>query len=291
MNMNKSNILILFSLMFLTSCDPVVDDKVSLGEAPTNVSFTITETGENTFEFVNTTPETFIHQWQFGNGQTDVGNTVSHTYTTAGTYDVQLTAFNDGGFAVGTDQVLVLEDLGISCETFPQLESLTDCGSKVWKLDDGEGALFVGPADLSETWWQSAEDENLSRPCAFDDEWIFFEDGTMVYDTKGDLWAEDYMGYDFECVSDGDLGDVAAPWASGEHSFLMEEVDGVLKLSLTGLGAFIGLPKVVNGAEVTTPVDGITYDIVEFNNDGAKDVMILEVNFGAGIWRFRLKSE
>ena len=288
--MNKSNIILLFSFMFLISCDPVVEDKQALGTAPGSVSFIITETGENTYDFTNTTEGTFIHQWQFGDGSTGVGNTVTHTYANAGTYDVELTAFNDGGFAKSSDQVLVLEDLGISCLTFPLLESLTDCSSKVWTLDDGEGALFVGP-DPGETWWQLSEEESLTRPCALNDEWIFFEDGTMVYDTKGDLWAEDYMGFDFECVADSDLADAAAPWASGEHSFLMSEEEGALKLSLTGLGAFIGLPKVVNGAEVTSPVNGITYDIVEFTNNGTKDVMLLEINFGPGIWRFRLKSE
>lgn len=288
--MKRSNILIFLSVLLFASCDPSVEDKQSLGAPPSNVTFNITETGVNTFQFENTTGGTFIHQWQFGDGLTGEGTTLEHTYTKAGTYDVQLTAFNDGGFAIGSQQVTVLEDLGIDCETFPFLEQLTNCDSKVWKLDDGEGALFVGP-DPGETWWQSAEDEGTSRPCAWNDEWIFFEDGTMIYDTKGDLWAEDYMGFDFECVSDGDLGDVVAPWASGNHSFEMLESEGVFQIALQGLGAFIGLPKVINGAEVTLPVDGITYDIVEITNDGTKDVMLLEINFGPGIWRFRLKSE
>ena len=288
--MNKSNIFILLSILLLTACDPVVEDKQSLGPPPSNVSFTITDLGENNFEYTNTTPGTFIHQWQFGDGITGEGSTIQHVYTKAGTYDVELTAFNDGGFAKGNDQVVVLEDLGINCESFPLYEQLTNCDSKVWKLDDGEAALFVGP-NAGESWWISAEDENESRPCAWNDEWIFFEDGTMVYDTKGDLWAEDYMGFAFECVTDGDLGDAVAPWASGNHSFEMLEEEGVTKIALRGLGAFIGLPKVINGAEVTTPVDGVTYDIVEITNDGSKDVMILEINFGPGIWRYRLKSE
>ncbi len=290
MNMNTFKILLLLSVLFMVSCDPVVEDKQSLGTPPTSVSFTVTDLGDNNFEFTNTTQGTFIHQWQFGDGGTGEGTSIVYTYTKAGDYEVQLTAFNDGGFATGTDRVTVDEDLGISCLTLPELEDLTNCDSKVWTLDDGEGALFVGP-NAGETWWQSAEDESLARPCAWNDEWIFFEDGTMIYDTKGDLWAEDYMGFAFECVNDGDLAESFAPWASGEHSFELADNEGVLQISLRGLGAFVGLPKVVNGAEVTTPVDGITYDIVEITNDGSKDVMILEINFGPGVWRFRLKSE
>jgi len=288
--MNKINILILFSFLLLVSCDPTVEDKQSLGDPPTNVSFDISELGENVYQFSNTTSGTFIHQWNFGDGSTGEGTPIEHLYTKAGVYDVELTAFNDGGFAKVTGQVTVDEDLGITCETFPTLQQLTNCDSKVWKLDDGEGALFVGP-DPGETWWQSAEDEGASRPCAWNDEWIFFEDGTMVYDTKGDLWAEDYMGFDFECVSDGDLSETVAPWASGTHSFEVLEAGTGFQLTLRGLGAFVGLPKVINGAEVTLPVDAVTYEIVEITNDGTKDVMLLEINFGPGIWRYRLKSE
>jgi len=288
--MIKSNILILLSLLLLVSCDPSVEDKQSLGTPPSVVSFDVDEQGENVFQFSNTTEGTFIHQWSFGDGSSASGSPIEHTYTKAGTYEVELTAFNDGGFAKTSSQVIVLEDLPISCETLPILEDLTNCDSKVWKLDDGEGALFVGP-DPGESWWVSSEEESELRPCAWNDEWIFFEDGTMVYDTKGDLWAEDYMGFYFECVNDEDLAEIVAPWASGTHSYEMIEGENGFQLALRGLGAFIGLPKVINGAEVETPADNVTYDIISITNDGVKDIMLLEINIGAGIWRYRLKSE
>ncbi len=280
--------LLLLSLVF-TSCEPEVDEKVSLGEAPTSVSFEFTDIGENTFRFMNTTPETFIHQWDFDNGLTAEGEEVEMQFSSAGTYDVTLKAFNDGGFASTTRSVTVTEDLGVPCTPGSVYEQLTDCSSRTWTLDDGAGTFFVGP-NPNETWWESGEDEAAARPCAWNDEWIFSADGTMIYDAKGDIWAEDYMGFAFECVGEGELADMFQPWTSGEHSF--EFIPGsVNQILLTGLGAYIGLPKVTNNEEVGSPVSSNLYDIVEIFQDGDKTIMLLEIAIADGIWRFRLKSE
>jgi len=275
--------------LLLSACDPQEDDKLTLGDPPTSISFEVTELGENTFRFINTTPETFIHQWDFDNGLTDEGEEVEMQFTSAGTYNVTLTAFNDGGFGTATREVNVVESLGVPCDEGSIFELLTDCSSKAWSLDDGAGAYFVGP-NPNETWWESPEDEASARPCAWNDEWIFDTEGTMIYDTKGDVWAEDYMGFAFECVSETELADMFQPWASGEHGF--EFIQGpVNQILLTGLGAFIGLPKATNNAEVTSPVTSNLYDIVEIYQDGDKTIMLLEIGIADGIWRFRLKSE
>ena len=280
--------LLLVSLLF-AACEPEVDEKVSLGVAPSSVSFDFTDIGENTFRFMNTTPETFIHQWDFDNGLTAEGEEVEMQFSSEGTYNVTLKAFNDGGFASTTREVVVAESLGVPCTPGSVYESLTDCSSRVWTLDDGAGAFFVGP-NANETWWESGEDEAAARPCAWNDEWIFSADGTMEYDAKGDIWAEDYMGFAFECVSEGELADNFQPWTSGAHTF--EFIPGsVNQILLTGLGAYIGLPKVTNGAEVGAPVTSNLYDIVEIYQDGDKIIMLLEIAIADGIWRFRLKSE
>ena len=280
--------LALFSLVTM-SCDPDLDDKVALGEPPNSVSFEFTDIGENTFRFMNTTEGTFIHQWDFDNGLTDEGEEVEVQYSTAGTYNVTLTAFNDGGFATTTREIVVMESLGVPCPQGSVYELLTACTSKAWSLDDGPGTLFVGP-NANETWYESSEDEPAARPCAWNDEWIFSADGTFEYDAKGDIWAEDYMGFEFECVDESALSEMFQPWTSGVFTF--EYIPGsVDQIFVSGLGAYIGLPKVTNDAEVGAPVTANIYDIVEIYQDGDKTIMLLEISIGNGIWRFRLKSE
>ena len=38
-----------------------------------------------------------------------------------------------------------------------------------------------------------------------DDEFTFFDDGTMVFNSQGQVWAEDYMGGAFACTDDAAL--------------------------------------------------------------------------------------
>ena len=280
-------LLLSLTLMFM-SCEPEQDGATALGTPPASVSFEITPTGDiNTFKLTNTTPGTFIHQWTLGNGQTAEGNEVVITYQFQGEYMVTLKAFNDGGFNETSKIITVTEDAPTPCNAGSLMEFLSNCDSRAWKLKPGEGAYWVGP-DPSTTWWMNPPEAVDERPCAFNDEWIFSADGVMVYDTKGDVWAEDYMGFNFECVADAQLPANVAAWGGGTHAFALSETGAVDQLQLIGLGAFIGLPKAANGAEVTAPQPGVTYDIIEKGTNAGQDYMILEVNYTVGLWRFHL---
>lgn len=276
----------------LTSCDPEIDDKIPLGDLPTNVDFTIVETGEiNTYELSSATPAAFIHQWDLGsNGQTAVGETASVTYLKKGDYVVTYTAVTDGGHASVSKTITVEEDAPVVCDNIPFWKFLSNCTSRTWRLDADEGGLWVGP-DPATTWWSSPAGIELDRPCAYDDEWTFTEDEQMIYDTKGDIWGEDYLGFDFECVPDMDLAADVAAWGAGTHGYQVEEVDGVNYLTVLGTGAFIGLPKAANGAEVTSPVSSVRYTIDRFEEQSTRYFVEMSVNFGPGYWRFRIVSD
>ena len=56
------------------------------------------------------------------------------------------------------------------------------------------------------------------------------------------------------------------------------------ELKLIGTGAFLGLYKVGNGAEVMVPQASVTYTIKELTATR----LVVYINFGPGIWRFTL---
>ena len=282
-------VLLSFTLLF-AACEPEIDDALPLGTPPSSVSFNIEPTGEiNTYKLSNTTTGTFIHQWDLGNGATAVGDEVIVTYQFMGDYTITLKAFNDGGFGESSQNISIEEDAPVPCNAGSFMEFLSNCDSKTWRLLPDAGAYWVGP-DAGTTWWTSDANAVSERPCAFNDEWIFSSDGVMVYDTKGDVWAEDYMGFNFECVADDQLPADVADWGGGTHGFAVMETDGVEQIQTIGQGAFIGLPKAANGAEVGFPQGGVTYDIVERGTNAGEDYMILEVNYTVGLWRFHLIS-
>lgn len=275
------NILWLASLLWLAGCAPQQLDKIDIGQPPQEVTFDILTTDHpNRFILRNTTPNTFLHLWDLGNGIKAEGEEVEAYYPLKGTYTITLRAFNRGGSATGSQELVVPQDDPDACQGHPLIEYLSNCDQKTWRLKPVAGALWVGP-DPATTWWANSDADVAARPCAFNDEWIFFKDGTFQYDTKGDVWAEPYMGFNFECVAESDLPPNVQAWGSGTHQYQVSG-DNPPKLTLIGLGAFMGLPKAANGAEVTEPQQSVTYDVVYWENDE----LVLEINFGPGYWRF-----
>lgn len=285
--------LFIFSLIGLTACEPDIDEKSTLPNAPSEATFDVIDLGDNTYQLVNTTEGGFLFKWDLGNNLSETSEEVTVTYPKAGAYVITLTVFNAGGHAVGSKSIVVANDLVVEvepCGPGTLAEYLSDCDEKTWRLNPEAGALLVGPPGLTETWWQSGDNEVSERFCAWDDTWTFFEDGTMVYDTKGDIWGEDYLGFDFSCVATADMPEDVAAWGDGEHEYIA--IEATQQIQLNGLGAFMGIPKAANGQEVGFPVGSITYDVREkrTNADG-KDVLVIEVDYTAGIWQFTFVAE
>jgi len=287
----KNIFFLLFATLLLVGCEPEFDDSIELPPAPEVASFSIMDgSAPNEYVFTNTTTDVFQYQWDFGNGQSAVGESVEAFYQEAGSYEVTLTVLAAGGSVSSSQTLVVAEDAPFACDGEVLYEFLSNCDSKTWRLTTEDGALWVGPADASATWFQTTQADVDQRPCQFNDTWTFTGDQKMIYATEGDIWGEDYMGFNFECVDETLLSTELAPWAAGTHSYSLTE-DVINTLTINGLGAFIGLPKVANGQEVTTPQSSITYDITQMVSGPDGDLLELVVNFGPGIWRFRLVSE
>ena len=281
--------ILIIAMIIMVGCEPQVDDKITLPPPPSAAEFIIEELPEdNSYQFVSTIEDGFLYSWDLGNGTTVSGPEAMAVYASAGVYIVELTVFNAGGHVTSTQSVIVENDLVVvegPCDEGTLKEFVSNCDQKTWRLNPAAGALLVGPVGLAETWWQNDESVVDERFCAFDDEWTFYEDGTMVYDTKGDIWGEDYMGFDFLCVDEAMLPDPISAWGSGTHTYTAIGTD----LSVGGLGAFIGLPKATNGGEVNAPVDGITYSVVsQSTNADGDDIMVIQINYVAGVWQFTL---
>jgi PKD repeat protein len=141
----------------------------------------------------------------------------------------------------------------------------------------------------------------------FNDEWTFKRDGTMVYDAKGDYWAE---GGIFKAGSDNTCGNTTDPmigidptnenlsaWGGGTHHFRLDAAKK--KVTAIGKGAFIGFLKASTDCEVMklTPMvqDSVSYDVISLV-DGTVDTLIVQVNYKfnptdaapGGYWRFVL---
>lgn len=153
-----------------------------------------------------------------------------------------------------------------------------------WKLAPEELALAVGPDLGSSEWWSSSAADVDVRACYFDDEYVFNADGTFQNILGEETWLEAWQG-----VAEDTCGEPVAPHdGSAEATWVYDDTTG--KLTIEGLGAYIGLPKVINDAEIDNPANAASPIVYDVAIDG--DRMTLDINFGPGFWRYILvKSE
>ena len=157
-----------------------------------------------------------------------------------------------------------------------------------WVLaSTGDGAWGVGPAEFDNQYYNAGSDQGgvpvrTARACLWDDEYVFGADGSFMNVQQGDTWVEDWQGGANSC------GTPVAPH-DGSNAATFEYDAGNNSLTLSGTGAYIGLPKAVNGSELAAPGDApasVTYNAY-LNNDGTLSVTI---NVGVNWWNFILEK-
>jgi hypothetical protein len=133
-----------------------------------------------------------------------------------------------------------------------------DTGSPVegtWMLAPEAGALQVGPTAGSGEWWSNSEEDVTTRACFFDDHYVFNADGSFQNILGDETWLEPWQGSDPEAC-----GAPVAPH-DGSNPATWEYNDASGEVTLTGVGAYLGLPKAVNAGqlpEVDVP-ESVTY--------------------------------
>lgn len=149
-----------------------------------------------------------------------------------------------------------------------------------WKLAQQAGALGVGPNKGDISWWSSSPTDLTTRACLFDDSITFNTNGEMLHYMDGSTWVEVWQGVG----ADGCGAPVAPHDGSGQYTWSFDATQGTL--TVNGLGAHMGLAKVINGAEINNPnlaASSITYEAALSNNN---QTLTLDINFGGGYWRF-----
>jgi hypothetical protein len=149
-----------------------------------------------------------------------------------------------------------------------------------WKLANQAGALGVGPALGDITWWSNSTGDLATRACLFDDSVKFDASGSFFNYMDNSTWLEGWQGTTPEAC-----GVPVAPHnGSNAATYTYNSATG--ELTVNGVGAHIGLAKVVNGAELTSPANApasITYMLTFSNNN---NTMTADISFGPGYWRF-----
>ena len=146
-----------------------------------------------------------------------------------------------------------------------------------WKLE----LAGVGPNEGDIDWF-SIEDTGPDGPraCWFDDLHEFGADGSFRNIQGDETWLEAWQG-----VAEGCGAPIAPHDGSNNAIFQYDEDAGTLKL--TGTGAFLGLAKAVNGAELADPADtpeSVTYNVSELIGDS----LTLTIQVENGWWYFEM---
>jgi len=213
-------------------------------------------------DFSNFSQNATSYSWDFGDGNSSTQESPSHTYAEGGTYS--------GG------------------------------SSKTWKLYREGISMSLGPNADNQTWWTGLSNDG-SRPCLYEQEWTFNSDGTFNFDDKGGFWGEFGIFNNNDCDANeieqvcfdvspesmvNSCGDDISAWGSGSHTYEYDPSAG--SLTLNGLGAWIGIPKLGTSGESIVPVSSVTAQAIIEENAGF-DVMTIVFDYGDGVAYWPIK--
>lgn len=152
-----------------------------------------------------------------------------------------------------------------------------------WKMSPIAGALAVGPTQGDGSWFSNSAGDVTARACYFNDEYVFGANASFNNVLGSQSWIEGWQGGTDSCATPvaPHNGSNAASWSYNSTANT---------LTLTGIGAYIGLAKVYNGGELSSPSGApasITYTVNSFTATS----MTLDVSIGGGWWRFKLTKQ
>ncbi len=152
-----------------------------------------------------------------------------------------------------------------------------------WKINPQAGALGVGPNQGDIGWWSNSIADVATRACLFDDLYVFNSDGSFNNVQGTQTWLEAWQGSADVC------GTPVAPH-NGSNAATWSVDTAANTVTLTGVGAYLGLAKATNSGELSTPSAApasVTYKITSIT----ANLVTLDINFGGGWWRFVMQKQ
>lgn len=276
-------VLLMFTIqLLLAGCQ---DEDPTLGTPPTETDavFTYNASDESDNEIVFTsTSSAFMKKWDFGNGETGEGNSVTTTYIFAGEYEVTLTVYTKGGSA-SSKQKIVIEETDLS--KLPEAYRFLTGGAaypegKTWVIDSTRvGHMGVGPVDAaSPIWWQAPANDKSGAGLYNDKHTFKLNDLAFVQNTKGDVFINTAQASNFP-GSFPNKGDYTAPF----------NAPAGLKWSLTSKGETQSI-NIIGGGFIGYYTGVATYEILAIS-DTELFIKYKDAANGALAWFLRLIPE
>lgn len=278
----------LFSLMTLVSCKD--DDEPEVKNPVASFQYEISTTNFLEVSFTNFSQYATSYSWNFGDSQSSTDTDPVHVYAASGTYTVVLTAKNDEGTSATFSQAITITDPNSA------LALLAGETSKTWKLFREGTSMGIGPdATQPRIWWSLAN--SGARPCVYYHEFTFARNGSFTFDDKGSFWGETAVWGGtalneicFDAIAanmvNKDGADVSA-WLGGTHAYTYEPSTG--QITLTGNGAWMGLPQLGTSAESIVPEASKSFKATIEEHDGY-DLMHIEYIYDGFYWDFTYAS-
>ena len=145
--------------------------------------------------------------------------------------------------------------------------------------------MKVGPNQDDGSWWQNSAGDVTTRACLFDDEYVFNADGSFQNVLGADTWLETWQGVTAEAC-----GAPVAPH-DGSASATYAHDASANTLTITGLGAYLGIAKAITGGELsvegTAVPESRTFDVHPTDDGSLK----LSISTGGGYWTFTFVKE
>jgi hypothetical protein len=296
------------------ACRPDSGAPTGLG-AKATPDFVVTPSpaNANTLFLVNKSSMPTIPYWNvsWAVGSTNINQSFSNDsaslyFPFAGSYalNVTLLVASNGGLDSVTRMVnvTIAQNDPKACQGTLQ-GFIAGCSQKVWQLAPVAYAEEVGPSEGDGSYFGTGANEVTGdRICDFNDTYtfVFNAAGSFNFDNKGDFYADSYMGNsNNDCENNSVLSPAQLPWASGNFTYNVSSTGGTAglgQLTLNGLGAHIGIPKVQGDGKddnTTAPsATAITYDILSMghNASGNYDSLILATKTSYGGWTYQLRA-
>ncbi len=278
------------AVVTFSSCGKDKDDPIAPANPIASFQFEVSATNFLQVTFTNFSQNAATYEWNFGDGQTSAEKDPVHVYTAAGNYTVVLTAKNSAGTSATFNKSFEINDPNSA------LALLAGTTSKTWRLLREGTSLGVGPDAASARIWWSLNNDG-SRPCVYYHSFTFNRDGSFVFDDEGSFFGEvaifgdlPIMGTCFDAVAANMINkegaDISA-WLGGTHAFAYDAINA--KITLTGNGAWMGLPQLGTAAESIVPESAKTFEATIEEFDGY-DLLHISYTYATLYWDFTYAS-